>query len=309
MTVRHVIFTGGNAGYWRLLRGLLLSLRQNLKRTDVDVMVFDLGLTPEQRAEAEALSTAVLDAEWDLPFPCLRGAPEYYKAFTVKPNLPRYASGYDVYIWIDADAWVQSGEVIDLLIAGARTGRMAVVPELDRAYPTAVARGKVRQFSSKLPILGDRLRRVGSWLRNGLIRRYDRKIGNAVLFAPTINAGVFACRGDSPYWNAWVESYRRARIRGLRDISDQFPLNHAIYTGRIAIHPLPAWCNWICDLALPQCDDEGALVEPLLPHRRLGIVHILGRTKDRLPTVTSLAGEPVERNLEFVAEPDRKKAS
>ncbi len=199
MASRHVIFTGGDAGYWRLLRGLLLSLRQNLHRSDVDVVVFDFGLTPEQRAEAEALSTKVCKADWDLPFPCLQGAPERYKAFTVKPHLPRYASGYEVYLWIDADAWVQSGDAVDLLIAGAQTGKMAAVPELDRAYPTAVARGKVRQFPSTLPILGDRLRRVGSWLRNGLIRRYDRKIGNTVLFAPTVNAGVFACRGDSPY--------------------------------------------------------------------------------------------------------------
>ncbi len=105
-----------------------------------------------------------------------------------------------------------------------------------------------------------------------------------------------------------MESYRLARIRGLRDISDQFPLNHAIYTDRIAIHPLPAWCNWICDLALPQCDATGALVEPLLPHRRLGIVHILGRSKDRLPKLTDLSGKPVERTLEFVAEPALKQA-
>lgn len=294
-----VIVTASDKEYFPLLQDLVLSFNQNISNSDTDFCVLDLGLTPTQLEWLSGRIHKVRAADWDFDFDFLESTPSRFKGFTVKSFLPRYFPGYRHYIWIDADAWIQSAEAIDLLIAGASTGVMAVVPELDRSYPSSVSRAKVRTFSS-IPLLHGSIRGVRTWMRTGLGRRYGRKIANETLFMPAINSGVFALRGNSPYWHEWAESYRQARIRSVVDLCDQTPLNHAIYTGRIKVSPLPAWCNWICDLALPLWDAEnGAFVEPALPHHPIGIMHLLGESKRRPVKVRSLDGGVTDRTLRF----------
>jgi len=297
-----VVVSAADGKYFDLLSGLVLSFRERVKRSDVDLAVFDLGLEPAQIEWLGERGVELLRAEWDLDFACVRGAPEYRKAFTLTPFLPRYFPGRDVIVWIDADAWIQRAEALDLLVEAAATGALAAVPELDRCYGSGVSRGKVRVLPQAIPLLGGRARRISNWMRQGFARRYGRAVANLNLFKPVFNAGVFALAGDSPHWQSWADSYRCARIRRLSDLSDQFPLNHAIHCGRIPVHPLPAWCNWICDLATPLWDDgRGCYVEPLLPHEPIGIVHLLGASKTRTVEVRRTGGGRVETSLAYGA--------
>jgi len=55
---------------------------------------------------------------------------------TARPYLPKHFPGHAVYLWIDADAWVQDDTVLDIFVSGARRGMLAVVPEVDRGYWT-----------------------------------------------------------------------------------------------------------------------------------------------------------------------------
>ena len=58
-----------------------------------------------------------------------------YKALTARPFLPRYFSPASIlYFWIDADCWVQQGDAIALFLAAARTGALAVAPEIHRSF-------------------------------------------------------------------------------------------------------------------------------------------------------------------------------
>jgi len=295
----NVVITASDKEYFSLLQDLVLSFNQNISSSEIDFCVLDLGLAPSQLEWLSGRVHEVRTAEWDFDFGFLGSTPGRLKGFTVKPFLPRYFPGYRHYIWIDADAWIQSAEAIDLLIAGASTGTMAVIPELDRGYPSSVSRAKVRTFS-RVPLLHGSIRGVRTWMRTGLGRRYGRKIANETLFMPVINSGVFALRGDSPYWHEWAESYRQAKTESAADLRDQIPLNHAIYTGRIKISPLPAWCNWICDLALPLWDaGNGVFVEPSLPHHPIGIMHLLGESKRRPLKVRCLDGDVTDRTLGF----------
>ena len=52
---------------------------------------------------------------------------------TARPFLPRYFPDHDVYLWIDADCWVQQWDAIALFLRGAQRRPIAVAPEIHRA--------------------------------------------------------------------------------------------------------------------------------------------------------------------------------
>jgi hypothetical protein len=56
------------------------------------------------------------------------------EAFSPALTSRKYFPGYEVYFHIDADAWVQDWAAVELYIAGARKGVMAVSPEIDRSF-------------------------------------------------------------------------------------------------------------------------------------------------------------------------------
>jgi len=62
---------------------------------------------------------------------------------------------------------------------------------------------------------------------------------------------------------------------------DQTALNQAVWTERLAVHPLPAVCNWICHLAMPIFDPAAnRFLEPCVPHHPIGMMHLTAETKD-----------------------------
>ena len=103
--------------------------------------------------------------QWDFDFPGRDKLKDGYKALTARPFLPRYFPGFELYFWIDADCWVQQGDAIALFLAAARTGALAVAPEIHRSmrhYHHAWG-----EFSD------DQRRRLRSLLRQGDGRAAD----------------------------------------------------------------------------------------------------------------------------------------
>jgi lipopolysaccharide biosynthesis glycosyltransferase len=301
--VKNVVVTAANDAYFHLLEGMVKSYHQNARRDDTDLCVIDLGLTGEQRARIRDLVERFVTVDWDLDFPCLRDAPEYKKAFTVTPFLPKYFGEYETIVWIDADAWIQTQDGLDIWIEAAKSDKLVMVPELDRSYPSAIVGGKVRTFNN-LPLLNGRVRRISSLLHKNLLWQYNLEIANKSIFQPMLNAGVFAARTSSTCWEEWAEAYRIARVKKLFHLSDQAPLNYAVYMGMLEVYKLPSIYNWICGLAMPVWDSELQLfVEPLLPHNPIGIVHLVGYSKrehGEYAKVVDKKGGPASRSLRFL---------
>lgn len=286
-----VVVTAADRNFFQMLSVMLRSVRAHVDPAEVDVRVIDLGLDADQRAALSDVVGAFIQVDWDIVFPFTDRLPEYKKAFTLSPFLPKYLPDAETIVWIDADAWVQTDQAVATLVAGAQAADLAIAPQIHPCYPDAVSRGKVRTFG--FPPLTGRARRISSWLRTQLGRRYSRALANRVLFKPTYNAGVFAARADSPVWAAWERAYRTARIRGPRDLSDQAPINYAIHTGEISVNPLPATFNWICDLRMPAWHpDRGEMVTPAVPYETLHIVHVLGQAKHKGDPVRTIDGRP-----------------
>ena len=292
------IVTAGDAGYIALFRDLIASLQRGLGKSMPPLSVLDIGFSEEQRRWLRHdLGATVRELGWDLAYPPRSKPPNSFKVLAGRPHLPKHFPGYDIYLWIDADCWVQDASVLEIFIRGAADGNLAIVPEIDRGYWTIHKRPKPWGQNQK----------AYAWafgMREGY--RYGR---NAIL-----NAGVFALRGDAPHWQLWSDNYARAlnRMRlspwAYRNnisffLSDQTSLNRAVFVQGAPATLLPAYCNWFCGKGTPMFDaKKNLVVEPDEPHRPLGIVHLAGEgMKERVWQLKTLDGGRVETRLTFSA--------
>ena len=275
---RRLIVSAADAGYFPLLRGLLRSLRDRGAMQGADVAVLDLGLAADQRGMLERAKIQVVDAAWGFVFP-LRARLEverpWFRAMTSRPLLPSLLPGYDTYLWIDADAWVQTDDVVDLFFRCAAGDALAAIMSNDRSYEP-LRDGRLWQWNA----------------RN--FRAIAPEHADALCARPMINSGAFAMNASSPLWQAWAEALRVALVRQTDDSAatfmiEQIALNVAVLTSGAPFRPLPSRCNWLCPLAPPVWDPERALLcDPLAPHEPLGLIHLADRTKSGPQTIRGL---------------------
>jgi hypothetical protein len=135
-----------------------------------------------------------------------------YKALTARPFLPRYFPGFDLYLWIDGDCWVQQGDALALFQRAARTGALAVAPEIHRSMRHY--RHAWGEFSSI----------------NGAAYEacFDKETAERLIRYPLINAGVFALKADAPHWGGWADVMGEALQRST-SMTDQVALNVLVY--------------------------------------------------------------------------------
>ena len=283
----YTIVTAADANYFGLLEGMLASIRTlpEPQATQAPITVLDLGLTAEQLEIISPQVTKIVTPGWDYDFPGRAQKPGGYKAFTARPHLPKHVPGYDVYLWIDADAWVQDWSVVELYLDVAWKGKLAVALEVDRCYQTTFKWQRPRWNT-----LTFRQYRLG----------YGWRAANRLGRNPFVNSGAFALRADAPHWKLWQEALGHALTSVQDGLVEQTALNYVIYHHKSPTGLLPAWCNWMCITAPPMIDaDTKLLVEPQPPHRPLGIVHLLGPIKDKVFTLETSDGRTVERTLRF----------
>ncbi|HTB36168.1 MAG TPA: hypothetical protein VK777_03775, partial [Reyranella sp.] len=189
MSERTIAITGGDAGYFELMRDCIGSLRATPEGRVLSLGVLDCGLTEEQRAWCREQGATLVVPQWDFEFPGRNRLKDGYKALTARPFLPRYFPGFELYLWIDGDCWVQQGDAISLFLRAARTGALAVAPEIHRSMRHY--RHAWGEFSSI----------------NGAAYEscFDRATADRLIRYPMINAGVFALAADASHWAGWAD--------------------------------------------------------------------------------------------------------
>jgi hypothetical protein len=285
---RTILISASDAAFHDLLAGLMRSVQKGALRDGMDLGVLDLGLEEHQREELQALGARLCVPELDYDAGLFRTPPQPpFRAMTARPHLPRYFPGYDLYIFLDADCWVQDWEAVRLYATAAwRTGT-AVTPETDRSYT---------------PLFADST--VAEWRRLVYLKCFGEQIARDLSVFDMINTGLFASRADSALWENW------SRVLGIvygavgepLFYAEQTVLNTLIRSQVVPAAFLPARCNWMCNRALPFCSEDGAVLhEPQPPFDRLGIVHLTGPMKNGEQTLTDLAGGTWVRSLRFRA--------
>jgi len=260
---RTIAITGGDAGYFDLIKDCIGSLRATPEGRALALGVLDCGLTEQQRAWCRTEGAELVGPGWDFQFPGRDRLGDGYKALTARPFLPRYFPGFDLYFWIDGDCWVQQGDAIALFLAAARTGALAVAPEIHRSM-----RHYHHAWGEFSAVCGGAYEAC-----------FDKATAERLIRYPMINAGIFALRADAPHWAGWAEVYGKALQRST-DLTDQLALNVLVYDMGFMHEPLPSRCNWPVHHATPAWDAErGLFVEPAMPYEPLGILHMTIYTK------------------------------
>lgn len=286
MALALTIVTGGDARFFDLLRGAIESVRDHPEGRAARLGVFDLGLTADQRAWVETHADAVVTPDWHHDFPGREHAPGWMRGLLARPFLRDHFPGSDVYLWLDADAFVLDWTAVDLFVRGAQARGLAIVPEMDRGS---------RLHYGVLP----------AWWRD-VARWYDVAFGpvaaEELCSYPVLNAGVFALHRDAPHWAGWATALDQALRHGGQMLTDQTALNYAIYKGGLfdRTELLPAWCSWNCNLGPPSWDAAAdRLVEPYLPHMPIGILHGSGPNKNEVVEVPCVSGGTAPVRLRF----------
>ena len=280
MTGGVAVVSAADAGYFDLLQGMIRSLRDKPQGRDLGLCVFDLGLSAAQRRWLLVQGATLRHPEG---LPGGENLSIHLRAFHSRCRIPELFPGHPVYLWIDADAWVQRWEAVDGFVRAASETGFAITAEADRAYdPEIVGAAHRRSFA----MFG-----VGSL---------------ASLPAGPLNAGVFAGRADAPHWRVWrrlIEAHLlTAPDPYLLFLLDQTALSLACTCSGLPSALLPTACNWLSHYALPMTsEDAGFLLRPLPPHEPLGIVHQVAHTKRQFFRLARAGGGFLSRTLSYQA--------
>lgn len=276
----HIIATGADANYYALLCDLLDSLRDRGIRAPIGVL--DFGLEEAQRRALDRDGIRIVAPGWDFDFPGIEKLPSFYKAYTTRPWIPKHFPGYDYYLWLDCDIWVQDAAVLDLYLAVARAGKLAITPHIGRSYESFKKWQRPR-FNTAM---------FREYVRGG----WGWRTANEFARFPICNCGAFALKNDAPHWALW----RRAMHPKRTKMWEQTPLNYVIYHDKAPTGLLPDLCNWICIDAPPMVDEKrGLLVEPEPPHQTIGLIHLVEQAKTMTFPLATLQGGTVMAPLRY----------
>jgi hypothetical protein len=279
-----IVVSAADSGYFPLLRDAVMSARA--LNPDVPIGVLDLGLKPDEVAWLEEREMRVARPGWDIAFPGRERMPDTFKAQVARPFLPRHFPGYEMYFWLDADAWLQEWRAVELYCTAAGTDRLAITLEIDRAYKRHYKRPKFLGFTL-------------AWkcYRQGFGLRVADRLGRN----PIANCGVFALHRTAPHWDEWGRLLERVLRRKRFFFAEQTALNYAIFAEGLPVNFLPAYCNWAVGDAAPAFDPaRGLFVEPYAPHEVIGVLHLAGREqKDKIFRLQRLDGGTVETSLRY----------
>lgn len=268
---RVVVTTAADSGYFDMFQGMIHSLRTFKSGMDLDIRAFDLGLKDHERSWLENEGVVFADPQWHMG---LKDGmmPYWHLAEIVRPYVRDYFPGYQHYMWLDPDLWLQDGGVIDRLIAGSEDVGAAIAHEADKSY-------KLQAWH------------IG-WNLKHKILGLGVKDGLTLMIKPQLNCGVYCVAADAPHWEAWA-----ARLKSAVDATgrvaphSQFTFNQIYYCDKLPMRILDSADNWICDRAPPVWDDEKMVYcKPYAPYQPLSLLHLAGPAKSRSYTIKTTSG-------------------
>lgn len=281
MSSKTIIMTGCDANFFDFMSETLSSLEALKLHDEAAIGILDLGLTSEQVASLEAKGYTVKKPHWTLNVPQeLRKS--YLVGFDARTCLPDYFPGYDVYLWFDADAWAQTREFFDVLVAGAQEHGAAIIRENGTGYR--------RDFL------------YNKWWYGHMLTSWGIVGGLRVAMPAAINAGIYAIRADAPHWAAWRKDYQYMIDTRKKLNMDQHAFNATIVLRRMP-HLLAApVCNWICTLSPPRWNPETRqFVTPDTAAKPLSVLHLAGPDKRRIYQLQKTAGGTIDTALTYEA--------
>lgn len=291
-----IIVSSADSKYFFLLKELFLSLDKSGILSDYQFSILDTGLTEEQRFFFLDNSVIIKEAIWNTSVPKFKIlGRDNLKTQVARAYLPDYFEDYKLYIWLDADMWLNDIESFNLYEKGAFNNKLTIVPQSDRAYVKNANVEWLFGFPKKIKTINYK----------NISKSISKSLGRKYAFHSTLNAGAFAINDNVNIWKCFQKNIKLAAKKGRIFGTDQVALALSIYEDGLPSEFLPAYCNWMCEFNMPKFDSEkGQFVEPYIPNHPIALVHLAGlddirMDKNILSDVETLDGLQIKKSLRF----------
>ena len=294
----HTIVSLADSNYFELLCELIDSIKSFEESNNVAICVLDAGLSDNQKNILLKKVDTIKKANWDIEVPSYKViGKEWLKSQVSRAFLPKYFPGYNKYLWIDADAWVNSWETIELYFKGSDNNKLSISTSADRAY------GRVLKVDWLIGGFG----KVKSQnYKHAKSSGFSEKIAREVALKPHLNIGVFCLEATASHWDVWKKNLKIAVKSGKIFGSEQIAMNVTIYIDKLDVEILPAYCNYTLIDGMKFDTKRNTFVEPYLPNHKIGIVHLAGKhnnnirvNKNNLIEVRTLEGKIIKKSARF----------
>lgn len=264
---KYTFVSAADSNYFPMLVEWIHSIRRFPQSAAFDICIIDAGLTPPQIEKLQFMNANVVHVDWpcDIPAHKTKGK-EYLKGCVCRPFIPDYFPGYDTYFWMDPDTWVQRWDAIDIFMHGAQSGKIALTPQVDRAYPRPVR----IKWLGILPI------KIRNFYYSNAIKSYGPAMAKKLIGHYVLSAGAFALKSDAPHWKAWQSQICQTLKKGNIFTAEQLSLGIICHINGLTYESLPSYMHWLCEFKPVWDETNSVFVEPSLPHEILGILHLSG---------------------------------
>ena len=294
----HTIVSLADSNYFELLCELIDSIKSFEESKNVAICILDAGLNDNQKDILLKKVDVIKKANWDIEVPSHKViGKEWLKSQVSRAFLPKYFPGYNKYLWIDADAWVNSWEAINLYFTGSDKGKLSISTNADRAY------GRVLKADW---LIGGFAKIKSQNYKHAKSSGFSEKIAREVALKPHLNIGVFCLEATASHWDVWKKNLKIALKSGKIFGSEQIAMNVTIYIDKLDVEILPAYCNYTLIDGMKFDTKRNTFVEAYLPNHKIGIIHLAGKhnnnirmNKNNLIEVKTLEGKIIKKSARF----------
>ena len=296
MPVKKIIISSSDSKYFLLVKELYLSLRSQNILNEYDFAVLNTGMNKNQIDYLRDNKIEVKDAIWNTKVPSYKIlGRDHLKTQVARAFLPDYFENYKVYIWLDADLWINDLESFLLYEKGALQNNLTITPQSDRAYFNNAKVEWFMNFPTKVKTIN--YKNIRKSVSNKLAKKYA--------FYSTLNAGAFAISDSDKIWKCFQKNINLAAKKGRIFGTDQVALVLSVHEDKVPTQFLPSYCNWMCEFHLPIFDEKtNKFLEPYLPYHPIGLIHLAGlddirNDKTVLSNIKNIQGEVIQKSLRF----------
>ena len=266
------IVSGGDTKYFQLLKELAHSVRDKPEGKDINIVFLDGGLSKEDINYFKNLDINVINPGWcnSLAERRARGR-DFLKINIAKLYLDQLIPNTEIIIWVDADAWIQNFEFINLYNLVARKNKLAIVSQASRLQPQHIQYRKwfFHQLVELRNILYKNARRSG--LKISEIKSLQAR--------PTLNAGSYALHIDAPHWKQFRFWQNEILKKGRLFTSDQLAMGLTIYHDNFSYEALPDICNYMGPWRYS--NEDNVFVDYYAPYNPVSVMHLAGQDLHR----------------------------
>lgn len=261
-----IVFATDQA-YVFLARGLVLSLSAaGFPNAEAKLVMVDLGCNDESRAWMREHGAEIVPFDPTLIPPKVEAViTPGQRAMAMRPWLPKLIP-YDHIVWLDCDLWLQNGDVIRHLRAGAQMAPDNIM----------VAPGNSHYNST---FYGD-LTKLVNMHRVWYSACYDEETVKQGVSTLHVSGGVFGMHRSSSLWALWGQEIEfhypavAARNTNLIHLAEQIALNVVLMRTNKMTRLDPLYNFHVNAGGALRLDDGRVVTNLMIPIREIGVIHL-----------------------------------